>query len=43
MNGIAEAVRQIRGTAVNQVANVEHMLVSAGTGIPTSGLILGRD
>lgn len=43
MNGIAEAVRQIRGTAANQVANVEHVLVSAGAGVPTSGLILGRD
>ena len=42
MNGIAEAVRQLRGTAVNQVADVEHVLVTAGTGVPTSGLILGR-
>jgi 17-hydroxy-3-oxo-4-pregnene-20-carboxyl-CoA lyase len=41
MNGIAEAVRQIRGTSVNQVPNVEHVLVTAGTGVPTSGLILG--
>jgi acetyl-CoA acetyltransferase len=43
MNGIAEAVRQIRGTSVNQVTNVEHVLVTAGTGVPTSGLILGVD
>jgi acetyl-CoA acetyltransferase len=42
MNGIAEAVRQLRGTAVNQVPDVEHVLVTAGTGVPTSGLILGR-
>lgn len=41
MNGIAEAVRQLRGTSVNQVAGVEHVLVTAGTGVPTSGLILG--
>ena len=41
MNGIAEAVRQIRGTAVNQIDDVEHVLVTAGTGVPTSGLILG--
>ncbi|HYQ52980.1 lipid-transfer protein [Pseudomonas sp. NPDC089396] len=41
MNGIAEAVRQVRGTAVNQVASVENVLVTAGTGVPTSGLILG--
>jgi acetyl-CoA acetyltransferase len=43
MNGIAEAVRQIRGTSVNQVASVEHVLVTAGTGVPTSGLILGAN
>lgn len=43
MNGIAEAVRQVRGTAVNQVDGVEHVLVTAGTGVPTSGLVLGRD
>ena len=43
MNGIAEGVRQVRGTAVNQVADVDHVLVTAGTGVPTSGLILGRD
>ncbi|KEQ19734.1 lipid-transfer protein [Endozoicomonas numazuensis] len=42
MNGIAEAVRQIRGEAVNQVDKVENMIVSAGTGVPTSGLILGK-
>ncbi len=42
MNGIAEGVRQLRGTAVNQVPDVEHVLVTAGTGVPTSGLILGR-
>jgi acetyl-CoA acetyltransferase len=42
MNGITEVVRQIRGTAVNQVADVEHALVTAGTGVPTSGLILSR-
>lgn len=41
MNGIAEAVRQVRGTSVNQVAGVHNMVVTAGTGVPTSGLILG--
>ncbi len=40
MNGIAEATRQVRGTAVNQIADVEHVLVTAGTGVPTSGLVL---
>lgn len=38
MNNITEAVRQVRGTAVNQVADVDHVLVSSGR----SGLILGR-
>jgi acetyl-CoA acetyltransferase len=42
MNGIAEAVRQLRGTSVNQVEEAQHVLVTAGTGVPTSGLILGR-
>ena len=42
MNGINEAVRQVRGTSVNQVESVEHVLVTAGTGVPTSGLVLGR-
>ncbi|NXY94858.1 lipid-transfer protein [Streptomyces sp. BR123] len=43
MNGIAEAVRQLRGTSVNQVRGAAHALVTAGTGVPTSGLILGAD
>ncbi|HSV41302.1 MAG TPA: lipid-transfer protein [Nocardioidaceae bacterium] len=42
MNGIAEAVRLLRGTSVNQVAGASHVLVTAGTGVPTSGLVLGR-
>ncbi|MGI5322620.1 lipid-transfer protein [Actinomadura nitritigenes] len=40
MNGIAEAVRQVRGAAVNQVPDVRNVLVTAGTGVPTSGLVL---
>ena len=32
MNGIAEGVRQLRGTSVNPVPDVEHVLVTAGTG-----------
>ncbi|WP_373202914.1 lipid-transfer protein [Mycobacterium marinum] len=40
MNGINEAVRQVRGTSYNQVDHVEHVLVTSGTGVPTSGLIL---
>ncbi|GHE93702.1 lipid-transfer protein [Streptomyces longispororuber] len=43
MNGIAEAVRQVRGTAVNQIPGAGHALVTAGTGVPTSGLILTAD
>jgi acetyl-CoA acetyltransferase len=43
MNGIAEGVRQVRGSSVNQVADVEHVLVTGGTGVPTSALMLGVD
>lgn len=43
MNGIAEGVRLIRGTSVNQPERAEHVMVTAGTGVPTSGLILGAD
>ncbi|MGP0032777.1 MAG: lipid-transfer protein [Acidimicrobiales bacterium] len=43
MNGIAEGVRLIRGTSVNQVPGTEHVVVTAGTGVPTSGLVLGID
>jgi acetyl-CoA acetyltransferase len=42
MNGIAEGVRQVRGSAVNQIRNVEHVLVTAGTGVPTSAIVLGK-
>jgi acetyl-CoA acetyltransferase len=38
INSIIEGVRQVRGTAVNQVSAVEHVLVSSGA----SALILGR-
>jgi acetyl-CoA acetyltransferase len=41
MNGIAEGVRQVRGTSVNQVSGEGPVLVTAGTGVPTSGLLLG--
>jgi acetyl-CoA acetyltransferase len=43
MNGIAEGVRQVRGSSVNQVPDVENVLVTAGTGVPTSGLVLSTD
>lgn len=42
MNGIAEAVRQIRGTAVNQVKSAQNVLVTSGTGVPTSAMILSK-
>ncbi|MGV9826759.1 lipid-transfer protein [Gordonia sp. NPDC003429] len=40
MNGIAEGVRQLRGTSVNQVDDAAAVIVTAGTGVPTSGLVL---
>jgi len=43
MNGIAEGVRQVRGTSVNTVLDVENVLVTAGTGVPTSAAILSKD
>ncbi len=39
MNGITEGVRQVRGTSCNQVEDVEHVLVTSGTGVPTRALI----
>jgi acetyl-CoA acetyltransferase len=42
MNGIAEGVRLIRGDSYNQPPNVEHVLVTAGTMVPTSALVLGK-
>lgn len=41
VNGIAEAVRLLRGTSTNQPEGVDNVLVTAGTAVPTSGLILG--
>ncbi|MCH8815096.1 MAG: lipid-transfer protein [Chloroflexi bacterium] len=40
---IVEGVRQIRGTAVNQASNVKTCLVTSGTGVPTSGIILSQE
>jgi acetyl-CoA acetyltransferase len=42
-NNINEAVRQLRGTAVNQLADPHNVLVTGGTGIPTTAVILGVD
>jgi acetyl-CoA acetyltransferase len=38
MNNVAEGVRQVRGSSVNQVPGVEHVRVSSGT----AGALLGR-
>jgi acetyl-CoA acetyltransferase len=43
INGILEAVRQVRGAAVNQVPMLEHAIVTGGTGVPTSGMLLGTE
>ena len=43
MTHVVEAVEQIRGTAINQVAGAEIALVTGGpSGIPVSGLLLQR-
>jgi acetyl-CoA acetyltransferase len=39
---LCEAVRQLRGDSVNQVADADNIVVTAGTGVPTSGLVLTR-
>ncbi len=36
----SDSMEQLRGTAVNQVDGAGPVLVTAGTGVPTSGLIL---
>lgn len=40
LNGVAEGVRLVRGASVNQPGDVRNVIVTAGTGVPTSGLIL---
>ena len=40
---IVEGVRQIRGTAVNQAKGARTCLVTSGTGVPTSGIILAKE
>jgi len=42
VNGVNEGVRLIRGTSVNQPPKNDHVLVTAGIGVPTSGMILGQ-
>ena len=43
MNGIAEGVRLTRGVSCNQPKQLENVLVTAASAVPTSALILSRD
>src|SRR5690606_41351674 len=44
VNGIAEGVRLIRGTSTNQPPKpINRVLVTGGSPVPHSGLILSRD
>ena len=40
LNGVAEGVRLARGESVNQPGECRNVIVTAGTGVPTSGLVL---
>jgi len=42
MNGVNEGVRLIRGTSTNQPERNDHVLVTAGVGVPTSAMVLGQ-
>jgi len=42
VNGILEGVRLIRGTSTNQPEKNDHVLVTAGVGVPTSAMVLGQ-
>ena len=42
VNGVIEGVRLIRGDSINQPPKNDHVLVTAGIGVPTSGMILGK-
>ncbi len=43
LNNVGEAVRQLRGTADNQIKGAKSVLLTGGPGTPTSGMILCRD
>ena len=43
MNGITEAVRQIRGTSCNQVPGAQLSLATSGNMVPTGALLLRGD
>ncbi len=42
-NLIVEAVRQVRGTSTNQVADAGFSLVTSGEGVPTGAILFRRD
>jgi acetyl-CoA acetyltransferase len=42
INGVNEGVRLIRGSSVNQPEKNDHVLVTAGVGVPTSAMVLGQ-
>jgi acetyl-CoA acetyltransferase len=43
INGLAEAVRLLRGTSVNQPKkNIENLVVTSGASMPTSAIIIGK-
>jgi acetyl-CoA acetyltransferase len=42
INGVNEGVRLVRGTSVNQPERNDCVLVTAGVGVPTSAMLLGK-
>jgi acetyl-CoA acetyltransferase len=42
VNGVVEGVRLVRGTSTNQPEKHDHVLVTAGVGVPTSAMVLGK-
>ena len=41
-NLITEGVRQLRGSAINQVSDAENCLITGGEGVPTGAVVLRR-
>jgi len=42
-NLLVEGVRQIRGTSVNQVDDVNHVIVTGGNVVPTGSIVFSKD
>jgi acetyl-CoA acetyltransferase len=42
MNGVNEGVRLVRGSSVNQPEKCDNVLVTAGVGVPSSAMIIGK-